>query len=181
MTDDDLVAQVRPHALAEYGPASEAAVAAAEKRLGFPFPPLLRRLYLEVGNGGFGPEPGLFGVEGGHVASVDEDGDYTVDDFYAMRRADGWPERLLAIVDWGCETWICIDCRVEHGKIVVAVEDGFWASELTLPSFFEAWLEGVDLNAQLFEPGKERVGVNPFTKMPMVFRSPGEPKGRKWP
>jgi hypothetical protein len=40
-------------------PASVAEVDAAEATLGFAIPPLLRRLYTEVGNGGFGPDYGL--------------------------------------------------------------------------------------------------------------------------
>jgi hypothetical protein len=39
-------------------PASEAEVDAAEAALGFRIPPFLLRLYLEVGNGGFGPGAG---------------------------------------------------------------------------------------------------------------------------
>jgi hypothetical protein len=41
------------------GLASLDAVAAAEERLGLPLPRLVRRLYSEVGNGGWGPDDGL--------------------------------------------------------------------------------------------------------------------------
>ena len=40
-------------------PLSEAAIAAAEDQLGFALPPLLRRLYAEVADGGFGPGGGI--------------------------------------------------------------------------------------------------------------------------
>jgi hypothetical protein len=43
-------------------PATAAEVDAAQAALGFPIPPLLRRLYTEVGNGGFGPSYRLEGV-----------------------------------------------------------------------------------------------------------------------
>src|SRR5690242_10047052 len=43
-------------------PATVAEVDAAEAALGLAIPPLLRRLYTEVGNGGFGPHYGLEGV-----------------------------------------------------------------------------------------------------------------------
>jgi hypothetical protein len=46
-------------------PATPEAVTEAEKLIGFPLPPLLRRLYLEVANGGFGPAEGILGVRGG--------------------------------------------------------------------------------------------------------------------
>jgi len=45
--------------------ATAEAVNAAEQAVGFPFPCLLRRLWTEVGNGGFGPGYGLLGLEGG--------------------------------------------------------------------------------------------------------------------
>ena len=46
--------------------ASRAAVDEAEVVIGTHLPGLLRRLYLEVGNGGFGPGYGVLGVAGGH-------------------------------------------------------------------------------------------------------------------
>ena len=54
---DDLLRRVRERAAAQKPapPASEAELARAEESLGFPLPPLLRRLYAEIGDGGFGP------------------------------------------------------------------------------------------------------------------------------
>src|SRR5687767_11836446 len=51
-------------------PASEAAVAEEEARLGFRLPPLLRDILLTIGNGGFGPGKGgtLIGVSGGYAS-----------------------------------------------------------------------------------------------------------------
>ncbi len=43
--------------------ATEEEVNTAERDLGFPLPPFLRRLYLEVNNGSFGPNCGLERVE----------------------------------------------------------------------------------------------------------------------
>jgi len=43
-------------------PAAPAEVDAAEAALGFGLPSLLRRLYVEIGNGGFGPGYGFIGV-----------------------------------------------------------------------------------------------------------------------
>src|SRR5258708_27179168 len=39
----------------EYPPATEEQLLATEEALGFPLPPALRALYLQVANGGFGP------------------------------------------------------------------------------------------------------------------------------
>src|SRR6185369_472182 len=43
-------------------PASKAALDAVEARLGAPLPALLRRLYADVANGGFGPGGGLLPI-----------------------------------------------------------------------------------------------------------------------
>ena len=40
----------------------------AKAMLGFALPPLLKRVYLEVGNGGFGPAHGLFELYNEHQA-----------------------------------------------------------------------------------------------------------------
>jgi hypothetical protein len=45
-------------------PVTREAIYDAEQALGFALPELLRRLYEEVGNGGFGPGYGLFGLFG---------------------------------------------------------------------------------------------------------------------
>src|SRR5512140_527975 len=48
-------------------PATPEQMAATEAVLGFALPPLYRQILSEIGNGGFGPGYGLFGVQGGHV------------------------------------------------------------------------------------------------------------------
>ena len=44
-------------------PATDSALIAAEARLGRPFPPALRRVYLEVADGGFGPGGGIIAAD----------------------------------------------------------------------------------------------------------------------
>lgn len=44
-----------------------AIVESAEAKMGLGLPPLLRELYTQVGNGGFGPGYGVFGLEGGYT------------------------------------------------------------------------------------------------------------------
>lgn len=50
-----------------YPPVTMLKVEAAEEKLAFGLPPLLRELYTQVGNGGFGPGYGIFGLEGGYT------------------------------------------------------------------------------------------------------------------
>ncbi|MEV6371357.1 hypothetical protein AB0L86_31195 [Micromonospora musae] len=56
MTEEEIIAAVRNRAVDLPPPASPEAVSDAEKVIGYPLPRLLRRLYLEVANGGFGPQ-----------------------------------------------------------------------------------------------------------------------------
>jgi|GEM_PF-864460 len=65
--------------------ATDAQIAATEAALGYPLPAMLRELYLEVANGGFGPDYGIYGVQGGW--SMDEDDHYfTLDQWRRYER-----------------------------------------------------------------------------------------------
>ena len=56
-----------PRRLGLYPPTTMKVVEAAQAKLGFVLPPLLRQLYTQVANGGFGPGYGIFGLEGGYT------------------------------------------------------------------------------------------------------------------
>lgn len=55
----------------EFPPATEEQVQATEEALGLPLLPLLRALYTQVANGGFGPACGITGVCGGYYFGDD--------------------------------------------------------------------------------------------------------------
>jgi hypothetical protein len=86
----------------------------AERVIGFPMPPLLRRLYLEVGNGGFGP--GVLGVPGcRYVGAVFED----IADLYreGPDPSGAIPAGVVLLHDWGCAMWTLVDFRDPAGPI----------------------------------------------------------------
>ena len=101
---DDLVRRVAAKAAAEHSsrrsPASEADLARAEESLGFRLHPLLRRLYSEVADGGFGPEYTLYPLAAAVLRTT----------AMASRAPAGlrdgerlyWPFEAVAIMDWGC-------------------------------------------------------------------------------
>lgn len=84
--------------------ADEAKIARAEERFGFRLPRLLRRIYLEVANGGFGPGYGLLGIEDGTTRKSGLD---VVDVYQSHLHADPedpswkWPDKLVPLFDWG--------------------------------------------------------------------------------
>lgn len=183
MTEDELLSAIRKRIVDPklridmttvetpplYGAPSAKALDAAEAQVGFPLPALLHRLYTEVGNGGFGPGAGLVGVDGGHP---DADG-RTIGALYADLRAQGWPEGLLPLCDWGCGAWATMDA---NGRIVTMDEAGPTRTRFTLASWLEAWVSGVDLSGETFET-EDGIMTNPFTKKPMAVKRRGRAKG----
>lgn len=80
----------------------------AERALGVHFPPLLKRIYLEVANGGcmLGPGYGLLGLPGGY-----ENDDWNiVKKSLELARDHEWWDGAIVICDWGCTMMSCIDC-----------------------------------------------------------------------
>ena len=106
-----------PHEI--YDPVSESVVADVEQALGFPFPSLLRRLYTEVENGGFGPGGGIFGLEIGPIGLEDahrDDNFLCLPELYfgfregVIEDESNWPEKVLPVWTIGCAMYDGIDC-----------------------------------------------------------------------
>lgn len=121
---DQIISAVRhrisvPENVTSMGPselfpvATQHDVLAAENALGFPLPPLLRRLYLELANGGFGPGYGLSGVGG---RGTDEGSNDIVELFRSQSTKHwslsfpNWPPRILRIAYFGCAMHAAIEC-----------------------------------------------------------------------
>ncbi len=137
------------------GPATAATLEAAEARLGVALPPLLRRLYLEVANGGLGPGSGILGIRGGwtdHGRSIEdlyeEMSDSTTEDPRWV-----WPAGLVPLVDYG-GAFGCVDASTAEGRIVDwdpdelddRGPDGGWSRSFrevapSLAAWLEAWLD----------------------------------------
>ena len=136
-------------------PASVADADAAEAALGFSLPLLLRRLYTEVGNGGWGPSYGLYGIPTGGATAGENDlvGDYLA--CVAPERAIespavAWPRGMVLLLSRGCVDYeICDFLRPPHPVFLLSGDT--WETErplaesLTLlaPSLanrLEAWL-----------------------------------------
>jgi hypothetical protein len=102
-------------------PATASEITKAESQLGFELPPLLKILYLEVANGGFGPGPcqGILGVPSRKAAG-------RLNVVKAFRNCSGrgwqWPVHLLPVVYAGGDVFFCIDC--DHAKNRVIAFDG---------------------------------------------------------
>jgi hypothetical protein len=81
------------------------AVGEVEGQIGCPLPPLLRRLYLEVANGGFGPGGhGILGVRGYDGLTYHGTWADQLDVHRAFHSGPGphVPRQMLWLYDWGC-------------------------------------------------------------------------------
>ncbi|MEV4324296.1 SMI1/KNR4 family protein [Microbispora rosea] len=112
MTEDELVEAIRaiPGLLP---PVSPEVIEEVERVIGYSLPPLLRRLYIEAANGGFGPRDGVLGVAGSEYKHHFEVAD--IIDSYNSERED-WPG-MLWLFDWGCGIWSVMDLRDPAGPM----------------------------------------------------------------
>jgi hypothetical protein len=134
-------------------PISDTAIRDAECVLGFPIPAPLRRLFSEVGNGGFGPGYGLYGLARGTERHPDESVVYL---YTLFRKGDPddpsfvWPYKLLPVLHWGCAVRSCVDCSTPSLPIIRhdpsnEVAPQFRSENWHLEEWLQAWLDGYDL------------------------------------
>lgn len=149
---DDLIRRVAAKAAAEHSsrrpPASESDLARAEESLGFRLHPLLRRLYSEVADGGFGPEYTLYPLAAGVLRTTAMASRAPTD----LRNGERlyWPFEAVAIMDWGCGMDAVVDCRSAEGTVLLVdpnpglpdrAGEWFLDSE-SLAGWLESWLDG---------------------------------------
>jgi hypothetical protein len=111
---------------------TEATIQSAEQQLGFPLPMFLRELYLKVGNGGFGPGFGIFGITNGNPAITHDGTHHDLVSYYKLHLGDRvhpklshdftsqgslflesleqWFNQLIPICSWGCDHYSLLDC-----------------------------------------------------------------------
>lgn len=130
-------------------PCEPAAVDRAEGRLGVRFPPLLRLLYTQVAEGGFGPGDGIFGLD----RLVEEHESHAVD-LAEGQELGTWPTGLLPLCQLDETLTACIDCTTPEGAIVGfefddldfddpdTFDDAFSPRFPSLQAWLEAWLDG---------------------------------------
>jgi len=134
-----------------------------EETLGLSLPPMLKRLYLDIGNGGFGPGYGLIGMTGG---APDDTGKTAPEIYLQLREGDPeepewkWPEGLLPICHWGCAICSCVDCATPGFPMRIfdpntrGVDDTWndciFDEAESFETWIAAWARGVDLWDQAY-------------------------------
>jgi hypothetical protein len=113
------ITRFSPRRVELFPPASELVVEDSETRLEFRLPPLLRELYTQVANGGFGPGYGIFGLEGGYadaMITMGEEGGTLLDWYYAYRGTDRRMPELGSQLAKDASSILFIDPDPESGN-----------------------------------------------------------------
>jgi hypothetical protein len=133
-------------------PASLEALERVESKLGFRLPDLLRRIYLEVGDGGFGPGYGLLALER-----------YKHCDLSYLEAAITVKELGKAFVPvtyWGCSVFSYAKLEPPHAVYIMdwdgqdgdhPLEEYMYLQADSLEDFFARWFAGEDLFSVAFE------------------------------
>ncbi|MGH4035246.1 SMI1/KNR4 family protein [Actinomycetota bacterium Odt1-20B] len=142
MTDDEVIDAVRDYARTHGlpAPATREAITEAEQVIGFPLPSLLHRLYLDVANGGFGPNEGILGVRGG--ASQGDWEDLAEIYQHGPDPSGRIPVGLVPVYDWGCAIWSLVDFRDPAGPMWCNDQGELWPQGLNLTEWLSAALTG---------------------------------------
>lgn len=169
-----------------YPPVSAAEVAEGEQCLGFPLQRLHRRLFEEIGNGGFGPGDGIIGLPGGHGGLVGVPSDHRKQEtktMIALRRGmwvdaehPSLPHGVVPLCDLGCARWLCVDELANEGVVLVLDEFGLTDTGESLRSCLADWADGIPVEKRLFV-SQEATIVNPFTRQSMILKGYGRAKG----
>jgi hypothetical protein len=149
MTEDEIVNALSEAAAGsnEVEFASPEAIAEAEQVIGFPLPPLLRRIYMEVANGGFGPKNG--GVLGVPGAEPIDDWEDIVEAYQAFGSDPeiNVPPGFVWLVDWGCAIWSIMDCSDGNGRMWgwdpnAGLDGALFPQNMNLAEWLTAYLDG---------------------------------------
>ena len=148
VTDEEIIQRIRAEAPTGElrPPAPPEAVAEVEVAVGHAMPPLLKRIYLEVADGGFG--------RWGEALSLTDttysfsDSDPLLQEYLRWRRRPGHPVSVVPLLSWGCAIWSLVDYRTPEGRTwrwdpnTRCLQHALFPEDLTLAERLRGWLDG---------------------------------------
>lgn len=149
----------------EIGPKiTDKEIAAIEAELELELPSTIRRIYTEIGDGGFGPGYGFLKMRGSGRFS-----DLSVVELYKEFREEDptdpswiWPKDLLLVTHWGCGIMTGVNCLT--GRVAVYdpnsyqsdLSDSLFFQNCDIDEWLEKWCDGVNLWKELYNPDNYR-------------------------
>ncbi|MFJ4680310.1 hypothetical protein [Kitasatospora sp. NPDC088783] len=151
MNEDEILRRIREQARPGElpPPAPPAAVTELEAVVGHPMPPLLKRIYLEVADGGFG--------RWGEALSLTDttysfsDSEPLLQEYLGWRGRPHHPKSVVPLLTWGCAIWSLVDYSTPEGRMwgwdpnVRCIEHALFPEEFTLTERLLGWLDGDDV------------------------------------
>ncbi|PZD97067.1 hypothetical protein DNH61_04005 [Paenibacillus sambharensis] len=140
---------------------TEAEVKEAEERLGYPLPKLMRQLYMNVGNGGFGPGLGFL-----PLLPIEEEGESVTSIVEADRETDqdGILQFYMPLFKWDENGYGYMHLEENDNHVMIAdndyLQDEFDRNKLladqypiiasTLEGLMQDWLAGKPMTAESY-------------------------------
>jgi hypothetical protein len=137
-------------------PASLESLERIETELGFRLPELLQRIYLEVGDGGFGPGYGLLGL----LQSKQSCGSLLQETQRVRSRSPTANTKYIALAYWGCSVFSYLKLEAPHAVYIMdwdgqndddPLEEYLHLQADSFEDFFVKWFAGEDLFSVAFE------------------------------
>lgn len=137
----------------------------AEIDLGFTLPPLIRALYLQVADGGYGPGWGILPLNIENRPSIVTHDHWMRQSWPTGLPPKGWPEPFIRFCEWGCSIYSGIDCsqmtcpvlRFDPHRGGQRDGDLFIVEADSLAEWLAAWLAGEKLWGRISRPGQQLI------------------------
>ena len=120
-------------------PVSENELAEFERESGLQLPEILRRIYTEIANGGFGPSWGFNPLTHDSQMSIDGWDRYERSQWESGQPPSGWPNPLIRICEIGCNAYFGIHLNGSEFPIYIVDPQNGGETELD-------WLEPQNIN-----------------------------------
>jgi hypothetical protein len=152
VNEDEIVARVREHVAGSEDalpPAPPELVAELEALVGHPMPRLLKRIYLEVADGGFGRW-------GNALSFTDEDYRFSeagplIQTYRRWAMTPNYPTPVVPLLTWGCAIWSFVDFSSPEGRmwgwdpnVRRCPRHKLFREDATLAERLVDWLDGRD-------------------------------------
>ncbi|MFJ3860392.1 SMI1/KNR4 family protein [Streptomyces sp. NPDC090085] len=146
-----------------FAPITGQEVDAAERIIGRPLPELLRRIYTEVGNGGFGPDAGIASLTTGQRAPGHVTDWHSSVRMHERNRIEGLPSSWLYLVPGGCTMeWHVSLLALDNPVLLFDADgwepswgedphDGLRSASPSLRHWLGTWARGGDVWAQVHD------------------------------
>lgn len=143
---------------------TESELHAAEAELGFELPLLVRSLYQQVADGGYGPGWGILPLRLEKQPSIVAYDRLFRQSWDAGAPSQNWPEPFIRFCEWSCNVDSGIDCskaacsviRFDPARGGQDDADRLIAESDYLSEWLAAWLDGERLWERVGRPGRDQ-------------------------